>query len=205
MSFKDGTMKFVPECQIINKKNNDAVIECDHIEVYEPRSTTPSSIRILAQYTSRAMLKLAEFAASKKEGGEEELSAEEQSEGERMKEISEKSFLDRTDEEHAESSDFLAKQLHMSCEALCDIGFLGDFVNAFKKVILERSGTKSVAVLFYNFEQTPVNQRIFESLDPSDQEKLATVYCAFFGIGLLGSQKNGSKSAPEQPTEVKVL
>lgn len=206
MSFKDGTMRFVPEYPLINKGNNDAVIECEYIEVYEPRSTTPSSIRILAQYTSKAMLKLEEFASnSKKEGGVEELSVEEELKGARMKEISEKSFLDRTDKEHEESSDYLAKQLHMSCEALCDIGFLGDFVNAFKKVVLERSGTKSVAVLFANLEGTPVNQRIFESLHPSDGERLATVYCAFFGTGLLGSLKNGSKSAPEQPTEVKAL
>lgn len=198
MSFKDGIMRFVPEDKIINIANNDTVIECTFIELYEPRSINKGTYRSLKYFISSALVaalpkmkKLGEMAENKNvvliEGN--------------TKKGKRKALIDITEEEHATQTQEMTDMLILALEAGSEVDTLNLFVGAFKKALIQLD-QKPLAKLNGD---TPINSGIWDAMSAEDQERMAVGYCSFFGIGSLGKMMKGSESASEQPTEVKAL
>lgn len=199
MSFKDGVMKFVPECPLINTANNDTPIECSFIELYEPRSMKQSAYRSLKQYISSALadgLPKIQKMSQMSQQSQDILLVEDKTNKEKPK-----ALIDLTEEEHVKETEEMANIMTLALESGTENGVLHLFVQAFKKALIQYD-QKPVGRL--NGE-SPMTAGIWDSIAAEDQERMAIGYCSFFGIGSLGKMIRGSESASEQPTEVKAL
>lgn len=186
MSHKDGTMIYHLDRSLEYSKNGEFV-KAEFIEFYEFGGAHTRQYMKLRQYVDKAI-----FDAQKlvPENGD----AEEDNTITRPKPLHEVS-----EKEHEESYKGLSELLNVSISLSDDEDRLNNFIKAFKDLVL-KSETHPIAKIDGD---VIIKDVTWNKIHVEDQISIATRYCAFFGIGLLGQMKEESENVSKRPTEVK--
>lgn len=191
MSHKDGVMVYELRKPIKYSKNGQFE-DVTHIELYEFGAAHNRQYFKLKQFVDKAIFDAQKLAGDRGQGGESEDEGAIQR-GQALHEVKE--------QDHADNANDLAELLNISMSLSDDEDRVCKFVDAFRAMVLH-SSIHPIAKLNGD---VVLGENHWKEIHPEEQQAIATRYCAFFGIGLLGQMKEESATASEQPTEVKEL
>jgi len=187
MSHKDGVMHFQLKKEIKYSKGGDLVSTAE-LEFYEFNAAHSRHYMKLKQFVDKAI-----FSAQKLADGRD---SEPSIVGSKVEK-----FHETSEEKHNEEADGLAELLSISMSLSDDDDKIYKFTEAFKAMLFH---SKAHSLCKIDGDM-PINENHWNEIHPEDQINIAMKYCAFFGIGLLGSLKEESETVSEQHTEVKEL
>lgn len=192
MSHKDGVMVYELRKPIKYSKNG-AFEDVLFIELYEFGAAHTRQYFKLKQFVDKAIFDAQKLAGDRPEQGDVASGDGAIQQGQALHEVKE--------QDHADNANDLADLLNISMSLSDDEDRVCKFVDAFRAMVLH-SSSNPIAKLNGD---TILNENHWKEIHPEEQQSIATRYCAFFGIGLLGQMKEESATASEQPTEVKAL